>query len=362
MEQDNATSLRESLHVRNREKAVIEFGRDAMVQGLATGVLEELGDDWYGTHETPESTRLALRCGMRETCMSALEHHGVWIPPFEGIHLTCPRGRVTSAAKRILQDWERPFDREESLSSSGEGDSRAPVVLHPGLRAWPDDEPVVPVLVALAHAGRCVGPLEALIVFESVLREKKASKDALVQVQAGLPQRVRNAKGPIRRSAGSGTETKVRRALELEQVDVTPQWHIDGVGFVDLLVGERLVIECDSRAHHTGRTAYQRDRLRDQVLTSLGYIHVRLTWEQVFLEWERTLAYLRGLIAAGLHRFPRRRRLGRAGGHWDALTGLQEQERKEASDKERDREPERDEDQKDGRGLTQSSASQSARG
>jgi hypothetical protein len=69
--------------------------------------------------------------------------------------------------------------------------------------------------------------------------------------------------------------------------------------------------------------------MRDQKLASLGYERIRLTWEQVFLRWEETKAFLRGLIAAGVHRIARQDRLGRGAQHWREVK-RREAERKRA--------------------------------
>jgi len=61
---------------------------------------------------------------------------------------------------------------------------------------------------------------------------------------------------------------------------------------VDLLVGESLIIECDSHAHHTGETNYRGDRRRDLSATADDYRVVRLTWEQCFLTWPTTTSLL----------------------------------------------------------------------
>jgi very-short-patch-repair endonuclease len=51
---------------------------------------------------------------------------------------------------------------------------------------------------------------------------------------------------------------------------------------VDLLWKEqRLVIETDGEETHGTRAAFQRDRRRDQILTSAGYRVARVTWRQI---------------------------------------------------------------------------------
>ena len=62
------------------------------------------------------------------------------------------------------------------------------------------------------------------------------------------------------------------------------------------------MIECDSRAHHTGEENYARDHGRNLVLVSDDNTVLRLTFEQVFYQWPRTQAFLTRMIQARLHR------------------------------------------------------------
>ncbi|MGI8427959.1 MAG: DUF559 domain-containing protein [Solirubrobacteraceae bacterium] len=48
--------------------------------------------------------------------------------------------------------------------------------------------------------------------------------------------------------------------------------------------GERLVIEVDGHAFHSHRIAFERDRMRDQVLVAAGYRVIRVTWRQLIDE------------------------------------------------------------------------------
>ncbi|QCR18431.1 hypothetical protein C1N71_02340 [Agrococcus sp. SGAir0287] len=54
---------------------------------------------------------------------------------------------------------------------------------------------------------------------------------------------------------------------------------------VDLLVGDRLVIECDGGEHHAGWEAQAADRARDGRLVTLGSLVVRLTDQQIVDDW-----------------------------------------------------------------------------
>ncbi len=104
----------------------------------------------------------------------------------------------------------------------------------------------------------------------------------------------------------SGTETRVRLFLARRGYKVRSQQPVRGVGRVDLLVGESLIIECDSHAHHTGEANYRLDRARDLSATSSGYRVVRLTWEQVFLTWATTQSLLLAHLRTRRYRWPPR--------------------------------------------------------
>lgn len=101
--------------------------------------------------------------------------------------------------------------------------------------------------------------------------------------------------------AESGTESYVRLRLRALGIQLRPQVEIAGVGRVDFLIGTSLVVEVDSRAHHTDPEAYERDRVRDQKLHRLGYRVVRVTYGQVMFGWAAVEARLLAMIRARLH-------------------------------------------------------------
>ncbi len=50
---------------------------------------------------------------------------------------------------------------------------------------------------------------------------------------------------------------------------------------VDLMIGERLIVEVDGREHHSDPVAFERDRVRDARLSALGYRVLRFSCNQV---------------------------------------------------------------------------------
>lgn len=291
---------RPEVHVRTRRQLEdAGRGRREIEALLRSGAVERLGGGYYGTALTPPKVRAVLLRGGRLTCVDALELYGFWVPRPGGVHEV--RRRVGPRA-------------EGSTMRRGES-----VVLHaPVLRAWPDEHPVLPLLLALEHAVHCLEPDFAAVVLESGLNRGLISDEEAIEACRSLSRRRRRAIFPLNRRAESGTETIVRRALVRRGFSVRPQVEIPEAGRVDLVVGEKLIIECDSVAHHTGRARYADDRQRDRAARRLGYIVVRLTYEDVMLAWDEVLSDLLVMLRRGDHRISRGRR---SAGVRDLLAG-----------------------------------------
>lgn len=120
---------------------------------------------------------------------------------------------------------------------------------------------------------------------------------------AGLPRRLRRLLALIDSRAESGTESIVRVLLALEGIIATPQARVPFTDLerLDLVVGDRLVIECDSRAHHSTPADLDRDNARDLMLTALGYYVIRIRYRAAVSDPEGVVAAVRAVVDAGLH-------------------------------------------------------------
>ena len=96
----------------------------------------------------------------------------------------------------------------------------------------------------------------------------------------------------------SGLETMVRLRLRALGIHLQTQVDIPTVGRVDLLVGDRLIIETDGRENHQPK--YQADRTRDRAATSLGLLTMRLTYEDVVYRWDTVEADILAIIRRGI--------------------------------------------------------------
>lgn len=259
---------------------------------------------WYVTADAPEDLVALLRLGVRPACLDAASLHGLWIPRHSGVHAYRPRSR-----DRIdeLRDARVPALRRRDGVPVRSGPPQ-PVVLHrPEPRAWPDVDPVPELDLVLEHAGYCLPPVKAAVLFESALHQGLLTLPNAQQIVASLPQRARRSLARIRTDAESGTETTVRWWFESRGVPIRAQVPFPGrPQRMDLLVGESWVIECDSRQHHDDPRSYDEDHERDLYLASRGFRVTRLTWEQVFLRWEQTEAMLIAILGRGDHLRPPR--------------------------------------------------------
>lgn len=219
----------------------------------------------------------AIRAGGVLTGASALALHGAW--DLEG-----PTEVRAARADRVRPDAGMrvvTLNREAAVRCSGAVDSIGTAFL-------------------VAASTLCADDL--IVVGDSLVHRELLDPDRMLELTAGLGAERRRAVARIDGACESGTETRVRLWLERHRIGVVPQALIEGVGRVDFLVGRRLVIEVDSRAHHTGEANHQSDRTRDQRLIALGYVVIRVTYADVAFGWDAVAERILRVVRRGEHR------------------------------------------------------------
>lgn len=253
------------------------YDRRDLREALDSGGLVRLRRGWYALPTANRLVVAGVTSGGVLGCVSALKFWGVWTPD----------ARITHVRRSDFGKRRAPSSTVKACAPSGfqPAPSRA----------------VDPVELALRTAALCVDETELVILMDSVLNLKLLSLTRLRYCMDGLSAHHRRLVDRCAR-AESGTETIARLRLRSAGIRVRTQVRIPTVGRVDLLVGARLVIEVDSRAHHTDPTQYYKDRLRDQKLVALGYLVIRLTYEQVMFDWDETLERIMPIIRRDRHR------------------------------------------------------------
>lgn len=223
------------------------------------GSLTRIARGWYASEVADPTVQRAIKAGGRLGCLSGCGFYGLWVPPHPGTHVVSGHGsRPTGGPGLIMHVEAKP---------------------QPPTAVWP-------LIDCLRQMARRHSREDAMIVAESAVNLALATPEDARWALRELPAR-HSALPDKLAPAQSGSETRVRMFFESRRIPVTAQRYIQGVGYVDLLVGDTLVVECDSHAHH-GQTNYENDRRRDLAARDLGYTTIRLSYQQIWMHWAAT--------------------------------------------------------------------------
>lgn len=308
------------------------------------GVLLVIRRGWYAIAGADPAVITAVRAGGTVTCVSALAFHtGVWVPPgVQRTHIRWPvhraelsepgkvarqqAARAAAAAGRRRQDGglrardpgadgigcaggaprarrtrDGPWSTMRAWSKSSPGSTTLSARCHSHRPLGTSDRAVDPLPIALQCAANCLSPDYLVAVLDSTLRRQPAyTEEDLRVIFSGAPQRVLRLLDRLDARAGSGTESVARFRLQNARFAVRSQVEIEDVGHVDLLVGERLIVECDSRAHHNDEQRRE-DNRRDRRATVSGYSVLRVEYEDVMFAWNTVLADVVAIVRRRRH-------------------------------------------------------------
>jgi very-short-patch-repair endonuclease len=173
-------------------------------------------------------------------------------------------------------------------------------VLHwdSGLPVRAEDRNVVaPVPVALLHASRCLPAREVVALVDAALNRRLITVPELAALRPRAGKLVFD--GLLRAVDGrsqSIPETFARIALHAAGFSLEPQVRIVGVGSVDLLVEELVVVELDGFAYHGDRAQFREDRRRDRALQLIGVPVLRFTYGDAVDAVDRLVAEVGSLV------------------------------------------------------------------
>ena len=269
------------------ELLTLGMSQSQVRRAVRDGSITPVRRGWYAVNGADPRVVAAVRGGGALSCVSALERHGVWVPPTgTDVHI---RGNAPA--------WQR---------------AGAAYCRHFG-RPMPVNHAVDDAYIALRHALRCLDHDGIVVVCDSLLNLSRSPRTRIlaptdiVAAFDGASQGVRACLDRCDGRAQSGTESLARLRLRRLGLTVRVQVYVPGLGHVDLMVGDRLIVEVDSRRHHTGVDNYAEDRRRDRVAARHNLLRVRLTYENVVYGWDETVADILGTVRNGYHRAPRHR-------------------------------------------------------
>jgi very-short-patch-repair endonuclease len=136
-------------------------------------------------------------------------------------------------------------------------------------------------------------------VWESAINRSLIAPDVLGRIR-WRSERARRIAGVASRLSDSGLETTFTGILRALGIPFRQQVWIDGRP-VDVLIGDRLIIQLDGFAHHADAVSRRRDIEADARLRLRGYTVLRFDYHQVFFQVELVQEIVRTAIAQGLH-------------------------------------------------------------
>lgn len=270
------------------------FTAGAAQYAVRAGRLVRIRRGWVATPDAPDSSVRAVRVGGSLTCVSVLNERGVWCVNDELLHVRVNRHRNHLAS---------PDSRLVALRDS----AMQGVAVHGTFAAYrsPRYCHTDPVDVAVMHAIDCQPRDYAVALCDSVINLRLSTRSRLLSIAEMIDKRHSEVVALSDGRAQSGLETKARLRLRALRIPYRPQAYIGAVGCVDLVIGDRLVLELDGREWHSSFEAFAEDRRRDLILHERDYLVVRLTYAQVMFEWPRVEAMIRSLVSRHKHRWPR---------------------------------------------------------
>ena len=292
------------------------------------GQLLRLRHGWMATDGADPLVVEAVRAGGCLTCVSALKLHEFWIPPrVKALHV---RG-TESAHRRHPRRFCRQYGGHLRVDAAVDEPVTA---LRHALRCLTDEQTIV-VTDSMLHrrylcdAGKLVGkpvgkPSDAGAFAGKpdgvgVLAGKSGGDDVeesdlivptVEEVHSafdGAPKSVRRLLDECDPKAASGIESITRVRIRRKGVRLTTQAHIPGVGHVDMLIGDRLVVEVDGYAFHSEKENFQEDRRRNQVQAAGNYVYMPFTYDDIVDRWPHVEETIMRAVHNGVHLHPRRR-------------------------------------------------------
>jgi very-short-patch-repair endonuclease len=240
--------------------------------------LSRLRPGWFAQAGADADVASAVRQGGCLACASALRARGVWMPE------ALERDHVRYA-RRSGKRGCAPFGGAFAVSAA-----------------------VDDVVAAFRCLLRCGTAEDIVVVADSLLHLELATRTELVRWVESAPMRIRALLDKLD-TAESGTETMVRLRLRALGLGVRTQVSVWPGMRVDLLIGQRLVVECDSEKHHSSWKQQQADRARDRELVARGYLVIRLTYRQIHDDWAAIERDVLAVVRRGDHRWPRIRKM-----------------------------------------------------
>ncbi|TNB70435.1 DUF559 domain-containing protein [Arthrobacter sp. BB-1] len=244
------------------------FSRTMVSQVVGLGVLVKVRRGVYGLPRQ-DAMATALAAGGRLTCLSAAPVYGLWtLNSVTTVHVCRSHPSKTAGVK----DHGRPR--------------------HPK-HAW---LPVVGLADVLLHALHCLPGPDALVMVQSAVGSGSISLDFLfAKCQGRRNGKARSVLDLVIPRADSVLEVLANAHFAKAGLRVRRHVFIPGVGEVDFLVEECLVVERDGSTHFEPRSV-KRDQRRNNRSIVDGYLVLRYYYDDVVHSPEAMVAEVQAVL------------------------------------------------------------------
>lgn len=253
--------------------------RSRIGAAVRAGAIARMRRGTYAVRGTCASMREAARHGGVLGCVSAARHLGLWTLATDGVTHVWLR----ADGHRLAHDGCRCVDHWDAAPSPG---------------------PLAPASVPriLRQIWLCRGVEEFFVAVESALHLGMLAPAGRAWLRRACGGLARTALDVAGKDSESGLESLLRWRLRDTGVSLRAQVDVVGVGRVDFLLGDRVILEADGAEHHGSAPARHRDLLRDANAAAWGYVTLRFDYAMIVHDWDTVRAAIDGLVAAGIHR------------------------------------------------------------
>jgi len=257
-----------------RTSDIIDAGVSAsrVSSAVRSGLLERPSRGWIALADADPALKRAAEAGVVLTCVTAAARRGLWDVRPRQVHVGLAPNAKPRRALRAHHHWCKPI-----------------VPRHP-------KDLVDPIENVLAIAADCQTYENALAIWESALRLQAVTLETLRTLP--LTPKGRQLIDQVRPFADAGTESIIFARLRWLDLPMQRQAWVLGHR-VDLLIGDRLVIQVDG-GHHVDRQRAS-DNEHDARLRIAGYHTIRVTYWQLMHDWHTVERLILDAIARGLH-------------------------------------------------------------
>ena len=274
---DPVVALRELGGVGTLRELLAYTTRSQLTAALVAGLVHKPRHNRYCLVDLADSLRAVARTGGTASHLSAAQQFG-WKLKHDPVRpcITLPRSARKPAGAYELH-WADLSERELRRNVT----SRTRTVIDCA-RAYDFDV--------------------ALCVADSAVREGIVDRDDLLIAAARSPRTGRAKAQRVAEAADARRANPFETclhviAMSVAGMEVAPQGHVPGVGYVDLL--ERrlgIVLEAESLEHHWSKAGLQRDADRYTKAARLGLVVVRFTWTDVMFRPDDVRAAIEDVV------------------------------------------------------------------